>query len=314
MDFSRWDMVIGWIAFAILAVITSLSIAIPSPQPIENPPQFSVSEGGDPAPLNPDSPARIPAASEWSFVSWTNRNAGFVQLIASLLTVGVTVTLVAVTVRYVKHTSEIAQETRRTREAAHRPQLLAYLSPHGGYWIVDFVIENVGTEPATDVLLTIKEANGPFNVLYELGLTQHPISLGPNGRIGRILGNARELLDDDLEPKGVVSLTYGAADGRTYDQEFTLSLKGLEKTGSINQMPEEAIAGQLKEVGRHIEDAKRSLTARMHVQDNDTVTRSLSRIADAIESRVPSANTRTRVSKAARSRILFGRSSMRGGR
>ena len=175
-----------------------------------------------------------------------NENALFVQAVFTVALFLATVALTWVTARLARSSAEsseatkfLAQESRKSREDANRPMVLARLKPssdHGDF--VRLVVSNVGRGPALELEIRVECDEQDFisHGVTPFRGTSAPIGFMAHGEVDTYnLGAARTLFADPPLQPFRVALEYKDLNGKPHKNCVEINVaqfKGLVWTGA----------------------------------------------------------------------------------
>ncbi len=182
-----------------------------------------------------------------------NKYAASIQALATIVLIAVTVGLFLATWNMAWSTKLLADENRKLREDAKKPQVSAKLKPmaeHGDF--IQLVLNNLGRGAALNVKFRL-EGDEEYFKTHEMtvrgGLA--PINFMSQGESEIYeLGPGRTLFDDPrMKPFSVV-IEYEDVDGQSYEKRIVLDVKqfdGLAWSGaSVAWRQMEALEGIAK--------------------------------------------------------------------
>ena len=179
-------------------------------------------------------------------IDFLNGNALLVQALFTVALFLATVALTWVTARLAKSSAEsseatklLAQESRKSREDANRPMVLARLKPssdHGDF--IRLVVSNVGRGPALDLEIRVECDEQDFiaHKVTPFRGTSAPIGFMAHREVDTYnLGAKRTLFADPPLQPFWVALEYKDLNGRPYKNRVEINIaqfKGLAWTGA----------------------------------------------------------------------------------
>ncbi len=171
-----------------------------------------------------------------------------------------TLILALANIIYIYQNSQLLRENKLLRQATNTPKLIAYLEPNPRHnSAVDFCLENIGTGPALDIVITTKS---DISYLKEKNILIHDGKIPFDGTpfissgntLRHFIGMGHKIFDSNPLQPFIINIGFSSLSGKKYQQTSFMDIshhRGIIQVGG--DASEVQITNELKKISKSLE-------------------------------------------------------------